>query len=320
MGKNFVDILKSYHIFFYVCMVSSGIIFAALVCFVKTYNNEKAYGKENGAVILFIGIILWFCSAAVIGITEKYQREILQSYYPHIPVYIEYFGFILILFWICYRLLLSIRSPAGIRRAAAVVLCFTGCLNHFFGNVYKLNYCKETKGMYLDIPDAYKQAITAGLFDHIQQDDTVLIDISYIPTIYGNYFAQCAGRPISAERIDVFAADMKKYDIKNGRYYPDHDLYITKHFHNDDASVVYLDKILFMELDENMDHIENITVSSISSWCKSKDKISSLTLADQNRTYVLQLEDCAAEQLGVNEYLIAAPEGSYDYHSYTFWQ
>ncbi len=310
----------------YLKEVSVAGIFSACLFLAVTSGYLRRRKKESLAngqgcdekVFIILGCLLWFGSTGLIAVTEKYQRELLVSLHPHIPAYIEYFGMILLVFCACMHLLNTTKTYAKRKYYVYGFVILAGCMNHYLGMAHIKNYVKQTEAIYANMPDAYAQAIENGLLDQIDASDTIIIDISYAPVIYENLFAFYAKKPVKAERMDRFIADIDKNKIVNDRYEPQN-TYITKYFESEDQTVVYLDKVKSIRFDEEQVNITGIKTSSISAWCKSRKEIEGLYTMQNGQAQIVSLRDCFCNK-GREDYYIQTPEALYDYDSYTFWQ
>lgn len=290
-----------------------------LVIIKKNYFKVEIDDSDNLKKRIFVLVIsfllLWLGCSGLISITQKYQMEINFVGYPHIPVYVEYFCFSILVF--C--LMLYIKR----RWSKRIVLCIVGLsilVNCSIGELSIQNHVNATSLLYTEMPELYISALNNGLCEKITEKDVIVIDNSYSPTIYPNLFAQCMGRKIKSERLDIFMKQIKCLERKDEKiYYPEKNLYITKSFVCDEQKVVYCDKVEFIIYDED-GGVKSIGISEINAYCESKEPIDNLPIIKNNEMVSEKIDECEVKKLKGNRYIINSSDGLYDYYSYTYWQ
>lgn len=300
-------------------LVGAGIVImcVAFLTFLVHGQGTEGDKKSPAKECVIIGTVIWVGIAAMIAVTEKYQREIPISKAPHIPVYVEYFMMmllaLLVCLWIVYTNKMQLRTKCCIMLVAVMV----AGVNYFTGEALVTSYVEATRTLYVDMPEAYQAACENGLLDGIEDGDRIIIDIAYSPTIYPNLFAQYSGRVIAADRMDQFIEEMTQGGIAEGSYCPEENLYTTKSFFSGEQTVVYLEKVSSIEFEEA--GIAAIEISDIRAYCIAEKLPQSLVVTSDGKVDVIESAQCDVTDKGENQYLIELPEGKYDYYSYAYW-
>ena len=286
----------------------------------KDYIKKEEVSNDSLKKCMFMleagFLTLWLGCSGLISITLKYQTEINVTGVPHIPVYIEYFCFSMVMF--C--LMLQIREQKYIREIALCVMFLGALANCLFGEVLIQNYIKNTSVLYNKMPQLYNVALNNGLCESITDEDVILIDNSYSPTIYPNLFAQCLKRKIRSERLDMFLKRINSTgDMDGMTYFPEENLYITKSFVGDSQGIVYCDKIGAIIYDES-GGVDSILINEINAYYESSVPFEGLPIVQNGKVTVEEISGFEVRKLEDDKYLINSIGGSYDYYSYTYWQ
>ena len=297
---------------FIVIAIASWAVLLILFLLANTqYNDEQAI--RNKARILSIVVpasLIWVGISGMISLSQKYQKELPITHFPHIPAFVESYCCAAIITSLYFLL-----NNKRIRFFLMILFCLIGCINASASVLYAKQYEEQT-GIYKEIPEAYQEAIDAGLLEMIDDEDLVLIDVNYSPTLYPNHLALYANKRVIAKRLDVYLQELSDlFNSSQFDYYPEKDIYITKCFLSDDQRVVYLDKISKIIINNEGQYIE---VSNINSWCDTKQKNDYLYVKANNQDFYVQTKDCKV-RCKKNGEIIELPSGNYNYHSYTFW-
>jgi hypothetical protein len=108
------------------------------------YMKELTTGTHEGPnkKWILIGLALWILPSPLIALSVKYQAE-LKWGYGYLPVYISYFGIMIIVSILISRLYLSVKSRKRLLRSTVIAIvtaagCFTVAIN-YGGNRYGIS-------------------------------------------------------------------------------------------------------------------------------------------------------------------------------------
>ncbi len=235
--------------------------------------------NKHRAFLILSGFMWWAGSAFLLASTVKYQRELPVSGNPHIPIYTEYIGMCMVICGIgsiieenMRRRISDDQKLIKWRRVVFGFCTIVGLTYCLVGERRLIQFYSDTKDLYVRMPNVYTEAIEQGLFDIIDDENVIIIDNRYSPTIFPDYFAQKARRKIKAERIDLYLLNMDKYNLQavNGKIFPEA-TYITKSFITDQQEVVYLDKVDWIEINESGE-LGDIQTSEINYYLNTNDQ------------------------------------------------
>jgi hypothetical protein len=99
--------------------IATGFLFSFL--YISIFSNKNRIENKCGKYIFPFGLYLWLSPAVLIAVSTKYQKELIQYGLgmAYLPVYIEYFGLILV---VAYMLLRTINCLEGRRVFARTVM------------------------------------------------------------------------------------------------------------------------------------------------------------------------------------------------------
>lgn len=315
-NNRIADLVNGYDLVFLYAVIILAIFFFFIsnlqkddLCLLRTNTRKKVF-------LYFIALLLWGGSAFLIAISKKYQREIPIFKAPHIPVYVEFFGLAIIFTYLLIFFFEHIKLSAKIRIVMMACLALLGSLNWVMSGIYAWNWQYVTKAVYGIPQDVYERSIRENLFEGI--DGNIIIDVSYSPTIYPNFFAQYSGKKMDAIRLDTFIKDIEG-KTNNGEYIPQEDLYITKSFIGDAQQIVYVCRIESVQFADDNLTISGITVNQVKAWCHTENDVGILVTSYGNEVVVYSWEECNPISVGNTDYLLTLPDGLYNYFSFTYW-
>ncbi len=142
------------------------LMWALLIISLKNLPAKKA-----GQKILVFGILLWVLPATILSLSSRYQTE-LSPGVGYLPVYVQYFGGILIALYVC-SLILSRISKERKRKIVSVILvscfCFGFLLNHVNNRTIQKTYSNNNR------QDVSTYAMEQGMMSCVEEGASLLV-------------------------------------------------------------------------------------------------------------------------------------------------
>ena len=138
----------------------------ALLLALRYLPSKKAEGK-----VLLVGLMLWILPATILSLSFRYQTE-LSPGVGYLPVYVQYFGGVLIALYLC-SLILSSISKEKKRKIVSVVLvccfCLGFLLNHVNNRTIQKIYSNNNR------QDVSTYALEQGLMSRVEENSSLLV-------------------------------------------------------------------------------------------------------------------------------------------------
>jgi len=152
------------------------IYFIVLICVSKKLMDEKPHKLNH---LLLYGILLLVLPAIVISFSPKYQSELAWGI-GYLPVYISYFGLILISVYIIYNLyynLFSINANLFKMAAMCLALAMVSICALNYSNNY--NIIERFNSVYLYPRDIAEMSMNDGIFNYVPNGSILVVDSIY---------------------------------------------------------------------------------------------------------------------------------------------
>ncbi|MDE6971340.1 MAG: hypothetical protein K2P69_16550, partial [Eubacterium sp.] len=119
----------------------------------------------------------------LVAISVKYQRELAVTQLPYLPYFMEIFGFCLLIlpFFMSERKEAAIVLNLCLCIWIVMVLPFSRYAVRSSNEANKLTYQRPRKLL----ADATKD----GLFDHVSENDLIVLDNRFVPSVSCNIFS-----------------------------------------------------------------------------------------------------------------------------------
>ena len=178
-----------------------AVIFGVLLMFVFFLLPRK---KSPRSLILY-GLALWLLPATIISLSERYQIE-LSPGVGYLPIYIQYFGGVLIAICVIQFIFVRVKKEAVIRILAVIfVVCFS------FGFLINTTNNRQIKNVFADNNNQAlsSKAMQDGILNSLENNDSLLVlgggyGLSYNPACFVCLYAN--GLRVSNQTLDALIA------------------------------------------------------------------------------------------------------------------
>ncbi len=183
--------------------IGAALLLALLLMVVYCFPLKKPGGR-----IWIYGLAFWILPATILSLSSRYQTE-LSPGVGYLPVYVEYFGGVLLAIAIV-SFLLGRVSNRKVQRVLAVciALCFScGFLINSVNNRCIVQFYSENNTQLLST-----QALSSGLFSSLKQGDRLLI----MNGGYGMNFEPCGFVYQYADSLAISPVTVRQLAEDNG--------------------------------------------------------------------------------------------------------
>lgn len=194
-----------YHPLSYIRAASIPDFIAAAFLIVLSFQLlKKKWTVKNGKSLLGMGLSLLLVPAVLIGISAKYQKELVWGL-GHIPVYLEYFGFVLCGILLISNLLNWVKKEK-LRRFGAL------CFSFLFGFILlvQLGDNRATVELlnekFLYSRELLDEGAKRGIFSELEDGSILIVENEplYLGYPGKGYFCYTTGKKLEVYRMDEF--------------------------------------------------------------------------------------------------------------------
>lgn len=202
-------------------LLSAGLFLLALAQIHNYRDTTENIRNRDGLLLFFLGFLIILLPSILIGLSAKYQKEIVLGI-GYIPVYIQYFGLIIMLIPIitfCKRKLLEYRFSQLILRFFQLIFILTLIFILLVNQQCSRQYISKINSQYYDNMIALQYSLQDDFFHDIPNDATI----------------------INTQTIQYHVMSDTKYSM----------LFFTNYSHKPYTNIIFIDEYINNIIEEN---------------------------------------------------------------------
>lgn len=315
-----------FYVFRHIDILSVIVVTGLIACVILNVrmSEKKKINKKTYAVCLCIGAILWAIPSMLVAISVKYQRELAVTQLPYLPYFMEIFGFCLLIlpFFMSERKEAAIVLNLCLCIWIVMVLPFSRYAVRSSNEANKLTYQRPRKLL----ADATKD----GLFDHVSENDLIVLDNRFVPSVSCNIFSTVDKRL----KTDYYLYQSGRW-VKRANKLKQNELecaedgvYLVKTYITDTIEIVSASQIQKVELSKEKE-ITAIYTNRIRLYLRILDDAAVTTCSavyydgEEENAIGFDLKDYMSEETRVGgkskqEYIITFEDHLFDYYRFIF--
>ena len=206
---------------------------------------------------VYFGLFSWsfyLLPGALIAISQKYQHE-LHLGIAHISVYIQYFGLLLVFYWIFTIIYDKLIKPRGIKPLAGKIVVFIGCVLFIF--ITLIN--QQNTRLYIDAGNDFWlypkniaiNAVSTGILNDVNENDIVFDQTKWpwVEAADSVFLTQYANKKIHTDNLNRELANMEQAGGSNGSVRKEfQNTYIINYYSSMNNGIFVMGQLVYIEM------------------------------------------------------------------------
>lgn len=258
------------------CYQNLDFIVIAAVCVLivalilnNVFRDNKEVPLPQKWMIFIAGCTLWITPAFLISLSAKYQRELVETHLPYLPVFLEIFGLAFLLFFIA--------TWGKYGKIFLNILCLVMIVTVIPIFHYSVDLRNQASELNYRTPrETLIEAINIGMFDDVDEDAVIALDNRYTPLVSCNLISTYIP---SLKTNYYYYKDMDwthEYEL-NGKNeeldVSDQHHYLVKGFISGDIKIVLSGRVKKIIFNTESDSIKDIKVDQLKVYVNNSNNL-----------------------------------------------